>query len=162
MSERFWSARVPPAEVADWCEVQELERDILLLYHQLAEYSYVMGDLYYGNVFALPYWNYLDPVGLDEDRAVFVQQGCLVMLLAMAWDQIDGSGGYLEKFRPDVEAALAACAPLDDDSRRLLACVNLAVRTATSPSARAPQELVTESAWVHESVVRGYFRDRSR
>jgi hypothetical protein len=153
-----WSARTPPADSDDWCEVQELERDILLLYHQLAEDSYVMGDLYYGNVFALPYWNYLDPSGLEHDRAVFVQQGCLVMLLAMAWDQIDGSGAYLEKFRPEVLAGLAACTPLDDDARRLHACVDLAVRAASSPPSKPSQELIDESAWVHQSVVGAYFK----
>ena len=46
---------MPPEDTADWAEVQELERDILLLFHQLAEYNHVMGDLYYGDVFALPY-----------------------------------------------------------------------------------------------------------
>ncbi len=64
----------------DWVAVQEVERDICLLYHQLADYSYIMGDLYYGNVYALPYWEYLCVPGLDESQQEFIREGCLVMI----------------------------------------------------------------------------------
>lgn len=44
----------------DWVLKQEIERDICLLYNQLSNYAYIMSDLFYGSVFALPYWEYLD------------------------------------------------------------------------------------------------------
>src|SRR5712691_1560834 len=84
-----------PGASVDWVLKQQVERDICLLYHQLADYSYIMGDLYYGPVFGLPYWEYLDFPDLDGADREFLRDGCLVMILAMAWDQIDGSGVYI-------------------------------------------------------------------
>lgn len=155
-----WRAQLAPETVADWAEVQELERDVLLLYHQLSEYSNIMGDLYYGDVFALPYWEYLNPTGLDPERGEFIQQGCLVMLLAMAWDRIDGSGDYLDKHREAIHERLRACLPLSAQSERVLAHVRAAVAAPESP-APEPRGLREESGWVHQAVVRGYFAKKA-
>ena len=54
-----WKPNIKPSTVEEWADKQRVERDVLLLYHQLADYSYIMGDLYYGTVFALPYWDVL-------------------------------------------------------------------------------------------------------
>ncbi len=94
-SKRSQESRVNFDADVNWTEIQLVERDICLLYHQLADYSYIMGDLYYGDVFSLPYWEYLHVEELAPDRQRFVCDGCLVMLYAMAVEVLDGSGTYL-------------------------------------------------------------------
>ncbi|KLU02753.1 hypothetical protein RISK_005049 [Rhodopirellula islandica] len=69
-SKRKQESRVTYGSEVDWTEVQRVERDICLLYHQLADYSYIMGDLCYGDVFSLPYWEYLQIEELESDQAV--------------------------------------------------------------------------------------------
>ncbi len=78
----------------DWVQIQVVERDICLLYHQLADYSYIMADLDYGAVFALPYWDYLDVAGVPGSQRDFLRDGCLVMIFAMASVVLDGSSAY--------------------------------------------------------------------
>jgi hypothetical protein len=145
----------------DWVLKQRVERDICLLYHQLANYSYIMGDLYYGSVFNLPYWEHLDFPGLDRADRDFLRDGCLVMILAMAWEQIDSSGAYLKPHIPTCREALNRIAGKDDDTRKLIATVKLALETAERGGPEIP-ELQELSAWVHKRYVREYFRRVSR
>ncbi|MGR3274028.1 hypothetical protein ACSYAD_02850 [Acaryochloris marina NIES-2412] len=152
-----WQPTSPPADLADWVEVQELERDIVLLYHQLIVYSNIMGDLDYGSVFGLPYWDYLNPIGLDQDRGVFVQEGCLVMLLAIAWGQLDGSVGYLDQRHQAISKSISRCHPLGKDGLRLLNHVRAVFEFALTTDSSNSDPLLTESAWVHRMFVRGYF-----
>ena len=92
----------------DWVLKQHLERDICLLYHQMANYSYIMGDLYYGSVFGLAYWEYIDFPGLDAADHDFVRDGCLVMILAMAGIRLTGSGAYINPYIPACREAIAS------------------------------------------------------
>ncbi len=55
INRQFQALHSPDPDCTDWHTVQIVERDICLLYHQLADYSYVMGDLYYGDIYSLPY-----------------------------------------------------------------------------------------------------------
>lgn len=142
---------------ADWVLKQQVERDICLLYHQLANYSYIMGDLYYGSVFGLPYWEYLDFPGLDTDDLAFLRDGCLVMILAMAWDQIDGSGAHINPHIPACREAVARLVIEDEDTAKLTQAVRLAM-DAAEPGGSETQELQELSCWVHKRYVRGYFR----
>ena len=152
-----------PETIEDWDEVQELERDILLLYHQLAKYGFVMGDLSYGTVFSLPYWDFLNPTGLanDEDRASFVQCGCLVMLLAMAWERIDGSDGYLDRHRDSVLEKLATCTPFGQHGERLLNLVKDMVAAALQGN-EDNERCRIESDWAYKTIVRGYFQAQAQ
>lgn len=153
---QYQSLHLPDKSDVDWVLVQRVERDISLLYHQLAEYSFIMGDLYYGDVYALPYWNFLDTPGLPEDKQAFICNGCLIMILAMAWDEIDGSGDYLTKFAKPCAEALGRLEAVDESSERLLAIVRDAVTAAVEGS--CPKDLFSRSVWVHETFVRGYFK----
>ena len=141
----------------DWVLKQQIERDICLLYHQLAEYSHIMGDLYYGSVFALPYWEYLDFPGLDTADRDFLREGCLVMLLAMASEQIDGSGAYINSHIPACREAVTRIACDDEDTEKLARTVRLALDVAEQGGPET-RELVELSGWVHKRYVRGYFR----
>lgn len=142
---------------ADWILKQQLERDICLLYHQLSSYSYIMGDLYYGSVFVLPYWNYLEMPGLETPDRDFLRDGCLVMILAMAWDQIDGSGAYIQSHIPACREALARLTCEGEDAEKLVRTVRMALDVADRGGPETP-ELQELSRWVHKRFVRGYFR----
>lgn len=143
----------------DWVQLQKVERDICLLYHQLAEYSYVMSDLYYGSVFAEPYWRYLDVPALEQEERAFIRDGCLVMILAMATQMTDGSGAYLHPFLSECRAAVERAGSPDERTGQLLRTVRLALELAESGQQETP-ELVDLSQWVHREYVQGYFRSR--
>lgn len=116
-----------------------------------------MGDLYYGSVFGLPYWDYLNPIGLDSDRSVFVQEGCLVMLLTMAWEKLDGSGTYLDQHHQAISTSIHRCRPLGQYGLRLLNHVRAVLESALTADQSNSDLLINESAWVHKMFVRGYF-----
>lgn len=161
INQQYQSLHTPGQSEVDWVLVQQIERDICLLYHQLAEYSYIMGDLYYGNVYTFPYWEYLDLSRLDESQRSFVRDGCLVMILAMCWDQIDGSGAYIENHLAACAASVSTVNVQDEDTRKLVGTVSLALRLVKEGSAES-QELIDLSSWVHETYVKGYFRRTAR
>lgn len=142
---------------ADWVLLQQVERDICLLYHQLADYSYIMGDLYYGSVFGLPYWEYLDFPGSGITDRDFVRDGCLVMLLAMAWDVIDGSGAHIHPHIATCRNAVSGLICEEEDTEKLAHAVRLALDVAERGGPQSP-ELIELSSWVHKRYVRGYFR----
>lgn len=136
---------------------QEIERDICLLYHQLSKYSYIMEDLDYGTVFALPYWQFLQVKDLPTDDQEFLRDGCLVMILAMAWECVDGGGHYLREYLPACRAALDTLDIRDERTAKLARTVRLALDMVEHPSVEL-EELAELSSWVHREYVRGYFR----
>ncbi len=152
-----WRSNMEPATDDDWREVRELVRDIAYLYHKLAEYKDVMGDLDY-KLLSLPYWEYVRPIGLKGDAFRFVQQGCLMMILAMAWDLIDGSGAYLAQHLSECIDAVKFLASEDATTQDLIGVVQRALVAAQS--AGSGNEFPTGSTWAYEHIVRPYFRDR--
>ncbi|HUY92585.1 MAG TPA: hypothetical protein VMV10_27850 [Pirellulales bacterium] len=145
----------------NWVLVQNIERDVCYLYHELAQYSFIMGDLAYGRVFALPYWEFLDLPGLTQDDREFLRDGCLVMILAMAWDLIDGSGAHLQTHVSPCRDAIERLICEDEDSQQLVRTVQLALNAAENGGSANP-DLERLSNWVHKRYVRGYFRRMSR
>ncbi len=156
-----------PSPSRDWVAIQKLEADICLFYHQQASYSYVMGDLYYGDVYSLPYWELLSHNGLDGEQLEFLQSGCLMILLAMSWELLDGTGSYL---MPHVSAALAgvrASKPATDRVARLRQHLEdiLSYLHDPRPGLSAVEEergcagFVDTSQWAHREFVFGYFRN---
>ena len=181
-SRHRWRANKRPDSLEDWTEVQELERDILLLYHQLIEYDHLMGDLSYDTVYRLPYWEYVNPTGLtqEQDQQQFIREGCLVMILAMAWDLIDESGTYISRHIADCRSGVAGLTCENADTQKLIGVVvmalDLAERAAealrTMPGVpdqdrldvwhkAVPRALVhdlsEQSMWVYRHYVRGYY-----
>lgn len=157
IKQQYQNLHTPGESNVDWVLVQQIERDICLLYHQLADYSFIMGDLYYGNVYKLPYWEYFDLPGLDESQRNVIRDGCLVMILAMCWDQIDGSGAYIKQHLSACAASVSALSTEDEDTTKLLGTVDMAIRLVEQGASDSP-ELFALSSWVHKTYVRGYFR----
>ncbi len=144
-----------------WTEIQYVQRDICFLYHELAKYSYIMGDLAFGALYTLPYWDFLSVTGIDAPTAAFVRDGCLVMLLALAWEIIDqaGNGLPVEK-RALCQAAITELRAHDQQTGRLIAAVQHALALASSDDVRQAdllKHVTVESDWVHVTYVRGYF-----
>ncbi len=152
----------PPDEFSpqpeyDSCAIQQVERDICLLYHQLADYSYIMGDLDFGTVFNLPYWNYLDVPDIEPVRQRFLREGCLVMILTMAWDLLDGSGVWFSLYRSICKKAVGNLVPENDRMSKLIHTVKMALDYAENGQ-EVSRELAESSQWVHREFIIGYFR----
>ena len=135
-----WAANTEPASTEDWAEVQEIERDIIYLYHEVAPYNHIMSDLYWGSVFKLPYWEYVDPSGLDYDQMRFIGDGCLVMLLTMAWQRIETAGWYIDPHIPLCRSAISQIVCIDTETRKLIRTVDLAL-TLAEGTMRAEEEI---------------------
>ena len=146
------------ADLSRWIELQKVERDICMLYHQLSDYRSIIGGLYFGEVYDLPYWAYLNVEDIEESRRLFITHGCLVMLLAMSWQMLDGSGGYLWRFLKEARTAVDACATTDERTLKLLAAVKLALELAAERRDATP-ELYEQSHWAYREFVNRYFEE---
>ncbi len=116
-----------------------------------------MSDRYYGPVFALPYWEYLDFPGLEAADREFIRDGSLVMLLATAFDIIDGSGGHIYPHISACQAALARLDCQDEDTLKLVKWVRLALAIAERGCVRGIRtyrSIVMGS----QAICSGYFR----
>ena len=143
----------------DWVSIKHVERDICLCFHELAEYGAIIGDLDYGRVYGLDYWQYLDVDGWgDVEREQFIRNGCLVLILAMCWDEIDGSGTYIAPRIPECRDAIRSIAPEDPVGSRLREIVLRALDGAEV--GKEPEGLLKDSGWVYKAVVNEYFRTR--
>ena len=106
-----------------WIEKQKLEKDILLLFHQLSSYSYLMGDLYYSELYSLPYWKYIDnnywQIDINEEDKQFIEIGCLVMIATMAMEIIDEAGSFILKTLDAIEASMSSYNPMNQKLHNL-------------------------------------------
>lgn len=144
-------------EALDNFIMEQVVRDICGLYHLLTKSSSIVGEFSYRTVFALPYWDFMESPGSTPQERAFLREGCLVMILSMAWDKIDGAGNYIN---PRITACRSAVSRLeceDDETQRLIRTVLLALDLAER-HVHESVELGEESIWVHKRYVRGYFR----
>jgi len=142
-----------------WEELSCLKRDICYFFYEQAEYVGIDGDLDFGGTYALPYWRYLC-VELPATDTPFVQQGCLLLILAMARDVIDGSGSYLLPWLDECVQCVTRCEPNDVETRTLLAAVRRALDEVRSPSG-CRGELEEQVVWVNKTFIMGYFTRRA-
>lgn len=143
----------------DWDTFWKVERDICFLFHELSEYPGIRGDLSYGSLYSLPYWEFLNLRGpnIHDDDRCFIRDGCLVMILAMSWDIIDGSGSYLKDKIGLCRQAISELEAEDERTKKLLHVVRLALSVAEQGHSRN-DELSELSVWVNYEYVHGYFR----
>lgn len=142
----------------DWVLIQQIEKDICLLYHQLSEYSYIMPDLYYGDVYRSAYWEYLNIQGLDDDKLQFIQQGCLVIILAMCLEIIDTTGTYIYKYLDECKKHIQTIVTENEDTKKLISIVLQAIHMIKEDKHDDP-DFIEETRWVHKKFVRGYFNN---
>ena len=145
-----------------WVLKQLIERDICYLYHQLSSYSYIMGDLYFGEVYNLPYWDFINidclELQISDEDANFIREGCLVMLLTMAWEQIDGAGSYINDKIKKIIDCLNIFEPNNEKQIELQKIVLQAVNHAKHPCEELYKQVSEKSDWVHKEFVREYYR----
>jgi hypothetical protein len=142
-----------------WDVFWKVERDICFLYHELSEYAGIMGDLAYGSLYTLPYWEFLNLQGSnieDEDRC-FIRDGCLVMILAMSWDIIAGSGSHLKGKIGLCRQAVGELEAEDERTEKLIRVVSSALDIAEQGHG-TNKEIEELSVWVNYEYVHGYFR----
>ena len=136
--------------------LQEVEKDICLLYHQLSEYSYIMGDLYYGDVYDKKYWNYLSLEIKDKDQHLFITNGCLVMILAMCSEILDGTGGYIYNSIDECIECVKKYHVNDIKSMDLKE-ITLNILSHAKNNDCENTEIFEKLRWVHINIIRDYF-----
>lgn len=141
-------------------EFQLLEHDICSLYQILGEYCHIMGDLDYGSKFSLKYWNYLDIRDESNDRLRFIRQGCLMFLLAMSWDSIDGSGDFMRTHIDEILPAIDACSSTHKETQKLIHTVRTGLELVSTGHPETA-EFSDLSDWAYQQFVNGYFSTAS-
>lgn len=145
----------------DWEAVWEAEKDICYLYHWLAEFSAIDGDLPYGSVFKQPCWELIGAVipEMRRSQALFLRKGGLMFVLAMAWDVIQGSGSYLRDHYDRCASLLREFRETDPATLKLAEIVRLSLEVVRDRTRL--DELETGSCWANKNFVRAYFREHS-
>jgi hypothetical protein len=144
----------------EWELIRHLERDICFFYHQLSSYSFIIGDLDFAEYYNLPYWNYINrDFRLTENELCFIKNGCLVLILAMALEQIDDAGCYIDDKIDIILDNLKQFEPQDEKQNELHDIVTLALNSIKHQNRELYDLLKNKSIWVHEEFVRGYFRE---
>jgi hypothetical protein len=146
----------------DWTDVWKVERDICFLYHEVSHNPGILGDLAYGTIYNMRYWDFLD---LDEFRMpdyekTFIRTGCLVMIFAMLLDLIEGSGTYLKEQLPECRQAVARLTVTDANTRDLINALNVTFDAAQEGTG-AFQGMDVIISWIKSTFVRGYFKEMS-
>jgi hypothetical protein len=159
LNDLFQSLQRKADSRVDWAKIQEIEKDICLLYHQLSSYSYIMDDLFYGDVFNLPYWNFLDIKGIGEEKRKFIREGSLVFIYAMVTEEAGGAGMYLscEGGRYSVcKKKIEACKPENDDEKFLLDSIKSGFALIDNGKI-GDASVYSHSTEIHKRFVRKYF-----
>jgi len=135
---------------------KQLTRDICYLFHELAAYRHIMGDLDYANDYALPYWDLISRVdtGRDDDR--LIRSGILILFMAMLQDEFDGSGCWISKHLDAISSALTQFIPEDDEILRLSDSVSHGIELLRNDS-QQDNRFDVDSAWAYNAFVRRYF-----
>ena len=144
-----------------WVLIQHIERDISYLYHQLSNYSYIMGDLSFNELCCLPYWDFINyNFPLPDDELSFIKEGCLILILTMAWEKIDNTGCYIKDKIDRILNQLEIFEPLNEKQSILHDIVTLTIAFAKKPNKEQYDDIKEKSNWVHREFIRGYFRNK--
>lgn len=147
------------SDSGEWIDIQEIEKDICYLFHQIEPYRSIMGDLNYVELYPRPYWRYLN-LDQGQDQSRFVRNGCLVMILAMAWEIIDDAGSFLLPNLAECRSQVESIVPENDEAKKMVETVLLALDLAASGESEI-EAVWTQSQWMYQTIVGKYFSDRS-
>ena len=149
-----------PPQIEDRQLYKRLARDVCYLYHEFAEFGYIMGDLDFSNDYSLPYWDLINRVGTDFGEDRFIRSGILMLFLAMIHDQLDGSGYSLEVHGAEISRSLQQFVPEDDDMLRLSDAVIHGMEIFKA-QASSDDRFESDSVWAYSTFVKQYFQDRA-
>jgi len=131
-----------------------LNKDICYFYHIQSEYKKFMPDLDFTAEFSLPYWSILKNISQDEN---FLKIGCILIILLMALDKIDGSGDSLSKKYPECKDAIESVIPYSENEKKLKDMtygILESAKNSTSLSIIENEFLV----WAYKEFIEGYFK----
>lgn len=133
-------------------------KDVCYLYHELAAYRHIMGDLDYANDYSIHYWELLNRVdtGRIDDR--FIRGGILILMLAMLQDAFDGSGDSISKHHSAATKAIAEFIPEDEDMLRLGDAVAHGLQLLAE-SRIGDDRFNSDACWAYQAFVQKYFAD---
>ena len=114
-----------------------------------------MPDLDYSKEFSLPYWVLLKKYTDTESQ--FYKYGCMLFILLLALDKINGSGGSISKVSASCVEAVQSVIPYSLNENRLKELL-LAVLNKSENGKTLSREEEQELSWVYREVVEGYFR----
>jgi len=150
-----------------YIETEELIRDICYFYHEQACWGTgaLYADLSFGRIYKLPYWSYIwfDSDSLSADEIQFVRDGCLMLVLTMCLDTIEGSGTYIvlyelvETCRREINSGVTH----DVDSLKLIEGTNLALDIVEGEVGK-DNEIGILSTWAKQTIVGRYFKTMSQ
>ncbi|ESA35851.1 hypothetical protein N836_10000 [Leptolyngbya sp. Heron Island J] len=135
-----------------------LTRDVCFLFHELAVYRHIIGDLDYANDYAIPYWILINRIetGRDDDR--LIRSGILILFLAMLQDEFDGSGCWISNHLDAVSAALHQFVPEDNEMLQLSDSVLHGIELLRA-NIKSDDRFDGDLAWAYNTFVRRYFED---
>lgn len=140
----------------EYNQIKQIEKDICFLYHELSEYSFIMGDLDYHNLYNREYWSFIN---VDSDS--FILHGCLIMVLAMIWDWMEESGNFIEDKVSYYLNAMATLYGQSEEEFRLIETVNNGL-DIVSKDRQKDEKFEIDSQWAFEIFVKGYFREKAK
>lgn len=144
----------------DWLAITKVKRDICFFYHEQLETPGIDGDLAFSELYNISYWKFLNLYSDTLERE-FIQHGCLLLILAMAWDIISGSGWYLRDHLDEVQRAVADLIT-DNPLTTELASVVLRTLARAGGHPDSTDELLQLSAWAKKTFILSYFSDSAK
>ena len=141
-------------------EAQRVERDVIFFLHQQTEYAFISDDLDY-TMFPEKYW---DVLLRENGMKAEMQDGCLALLFAMGSYESSNIGVALGTSLSECLSTLKRFTPFTEQTRKVKAAAIRALSIAATPQHDrdwdAVKNLQNEAEWIHEHVVRPYFRSK--
>ena len=140
---------------------KHLTRDTCALFHELADYRHIMGDLDYASDYSLSYWALINRIDTGQSDDRFIRSGILILLMAMLHNEFDGSGCWISKHLDAVSSALDQFVPEDNEMSRLFHSVSHGLQLLRSDS-NCDSRFEEESTWAYDAIVRRYFENSAQ
>jgi len=98
-------------------ELELAKRDVCYFYEEQIQWATISGQLSFGQVFNLPYWDYLDlKGGINQEDKKLIKRGSLLLLLSECLEFFDDLGTYYlidKKIFSSLKNAIKSFNPID-------------------------------------------------
>jgi hypothetical protein len=122
-----------------------------------------MGDLYYNELYKIPYWRYLNNnywhITICEEDKQFIETGCLVMIATMAMEIIDEAGTFMLNSLDAIETSLNLYNPVNLELlnlKELVMKLLLHVKTGEFTG----RDIIDTSIKIHKEFVRNFYNKK--
>jgi len=132
------------------------QKDICYLYHVQSCFGTLMADLDFKDEFSLSYWSELKVFARQDEE--FVKIGCMIFILLMALDKIEGSGDSLSSVYKDCYEAVEEVVPFVENETKLKSLVLSVLETSNFRDALSEED-EKSLGWAYTEFVEGYFQN---